>query len=186
MTKKEINIMSIKDNRKNQQKRDTIEKIEKDVQEKTILETKKDIEDGKAHLIKDEKGNIIGANGGKYIQKLVLIKGMPVFISGRNEAELEKDYEDAVRFAAEHGNCPSRMMKDVQIATELIEAELEPDEELIAPNGRHYFLLMNERVIMDSEGKNVIDMKDIKTKMDDSVAKEFLKERFKNKYGVRK
>ena len=137
-------------------------------------------------MIKDEKGNIIGANGGKYIQKLVLIKGMPVFISGRNEAELEKDYEDAVRFAAEHGNCPTKMMKDVQIATELIEAELEPDEELVAPNGRHYFLLMNERVIMDSEGKNVIHMKDIKTNMDESVAKELLKERFKNKYGVRK
>ena len=51
--------MSIKDNRKNQQKRDTIEKIEKDVQEKTILETKKDVEDGKVHFIKDEKGNII-------------------------------------------------------------------------------------------------------------------------------
>lgn len=178
--------MSIKSNREKAAKKQRNEQILKDVKRKNILETKTDVEDGKARLIRDEFDNIVGASGGKYLQKLVYIAGIPTMITGKNEAELEKDYADALRFAAEHGNNPIKMIEDVRVASELIEAEIEPDEELIDSDGKHYFLIMKERLIMDSEGNTVIDASDVKGHFDDVAMKEFLKERFKNKYGFKK
>lgn len=159
------------------------EELKKEMEEqskvikKNIIDTLKDVNDGSIRTQRDEKtGGILGVTGGKYIQKLVYIGGYPVMLTGKNEEELKQDEKDAKQFLVEHNRSLGLGIRDVAVAEDLIDAEIIPDEQIETEIGT-LFILYNEKIIMDTEGNTVVDLKDIPDKLSKETIKKLLLER---------
>lgn len=175
--------MSIKENREKELRAKVEEAKAKelaDVKEKSIIETMDDVKAGKVKSVADERGVPTFVAGGKYLQKMVVINGMPCMCTGKDEEELEADIQSAKVYAAEHGNCAHRMLKDLTIAEELVEANLVPNKE-IKIGCKTYFIFYNEKIAMDSEGNTVADLSDITDKLSNETIDILLTERVKNR-----
>lgn len=175
--------MSIKENREKELRTKAEELKAKelaDVKEKTIIETMQDVKDGKVRSVADDKGHPTFVAGGKYLQKMVLINGMPCMCTGKDEEELEADIQAAKVYAAEHGNSACRMLKDLTVAEELVEAGLVPNKEFKV-GCKTYFIFYKERIAMDSEGNTVADLSDIEDNLSNATIELLLTERVKNR-----
>ena len=160
------------------------EKELQNIKEKGIVETQKDVENGELRTQRNEDGQVLGVNGGKYLQRMIIVAGIPCMITGKDEAELKEDEQKARIFAKEHGNNPYYMQEDVRIAEDLEEADVEPDEELEMYDKR-YLLVYKDRIIMDTEGHTVANLDDIPEELSDATIKTLLTERLQ-KYAEEK
>lgn len=120
-----------------------------------------------------------GITGDQLLHKTVVIGGIPCDCVGATEEELEADIIAAEKYARAH---PSNMLRDTDVAEQLIEAEYKQEElEQIELKGHTYLLSYAERRIMKLDGTTAVDLEDIPEKLGKDSIKTILVGRLESK-----
>lgn len=127
--------------------------------------------------IKTREAN--GITGDQLLHKTVVIGGIPCDCVGATEEELEADIIAAEKYARAH---PTNMLRDTDVAEQLVEAEYKQEElEQIELKGHTYLLSYAERRIMKLDGTTAVDLDDIPEKLGRDSIKTILVGRLESK-----
>lgn len=127
--------------------------------------------------IKTREAN--GITGDQLLHKTVVIGGIPCDCVGATEEELEADIIAAEKYARAH---PTNMLRDTDVAEQLVEAEYKQEElEQIELKGHTYLLSYAERRIMKLDGTTAVDLDDIPEKLGKDSIKTILVGRLESK-----
>ncbi len=127
--------------------------------------------------IKTREAN--GITGDQLLHKTVVIGGIPCDCVGATEEELEADIIAAEKYARAH---PNNMLRDTDVAEQLVEAEYKQEElEQIELKGHTYLLSYAERRIMKLDGTTAVDLDDIPEKLGRDSIKTILVGRLESK-----
>ena len=120
-----------------------------------------------------------GITGDQLLHKTVTIGGIQCDCVGATEEELEADIIAAEKYARAH---PNNMLRDTDVAEQLVEAEYKQEElEQIELKGHTYLLSYAERRIMKLDGTTAVDLDDIPEKLGKSSIKTILISRLESK-----
>ena len=120
-----------------------------------------------------------GITGDQLLHKTVVIGGIPCDCVGATEEELEADIIAAEKYARAH---PNNMLRDTDVAEQLVEAEYKQKElEQIELKGHTYILSYAERRIMKLDGTTAVDLDDIPEKLGKDSIKTILVGRLESK-----
>lgn len=116
-----------------------------------------------------------GITGDQLLHRTVTIGGISCDCVGATEEELEADIRAAENYAKAH---PENMLRDTDIAEQLIDAEYKKEDlEQIEIKGKTYLISYAENRVMNLDGTTAVNLDDIPEKLSRASMKAILVDR---------
>ena len=123
-----------------------------------ILVMLAEVYETKINAITDDSDNIIGVNRPHEITGLKCAKMINgALVVGNNEEELEKDYINYRKFKKSYDGINGGIQRAFEACLVLAAAGLKPEKALWL-NNKYYFILADQKKVIDEKGNTIIDL----------------------------